>query len=71
MKEAPKPRAPSPRPVATPACVDLADEAGMAHWLAHFGVTRQQLEEAVQAVGGEPARVHEHLLNQGASAGAG
>lgn len=54
-----------------PPTVDLADEAGVAHWLAHFGVTQQQLVEAVQAVGTDPARVREHLLNQGASAGAG
>ncbi len=58
-------------PAPAPACVDLADAAGMAHWLDHFGVTQQQLEEAVQAVGGDPARVREHLLNQGSSAGAG
>ena len=56
---------------AGPASVDLNDDAGMAHWLAHFGATQQQLAEAVQAVGGDPARVLEHLLNQGASAGVG
>ena len=36
----------------------------------HFGATVEQLVEAVLAVGGEPAAVREHLLNQGA-AGAG
>lgn len=58
-------------PGAAPSRVDLADAAGVAHWLGHFGVTEQQLAEAVQAVGSDPARVLEHLLNQGASAGAG
>lgn len=53
------------------AAVDPADEATLARWLQHFGCTREQLEEAVQAVGGDPGRVREHLLNQGGSAGAG
>ena len=51
--------------------LDLADDEGLAAWCEHFGTTRQQLEEAVQAVGTEPAAVREHLLNQGSSAGAG
>ncbi len=54
-----------------PERVDPADEAGLAWWREHFGVTTQQLLEAVQAVGQDPAVVQEHLLNQGASAGAG
>jgi hypothetical protein len=40
-------------------------------WCKEFGVTEAQLAEAVQAVGGDAAAVREHLLNQGASAGAG
>lgn len=51
--------------------IDLADSRAVQRWLQHFGCTREQLEEAVQAVGTEPARVREHLLNQGGSAGAG
>lgn len=51
--------------------VDLADDEQARAWCEHFGATRQQLEEALQAVGDEPAAVREHLLNQGASAGVG
>lgn len=51
--------------------VDPADRAAAPRWLEHFGCTLEQLEEAVRAVGGDPARVREHLLNQGGSAGAG
>ena len=51
--------------------IDLSDDATVARWLDHFGITRTQLEEAVQAAGSDPAAVREHLLNQGASAGAG
>jgi hypothetical protein len=53
-----------------PSQVDLDDEAGVAFWLRHFGVTAEQLEEAVLAAGSDPAAVREHLLNQGGSAGA-
>jgi Protein of unknown function (DUF3606) len=51
--------------------IDLDDDADVHRWCDHFGVTRSQLEEAVQAAGNVPADVTEHLLNQGASAGAG
>lgn len=51
--------------------IDLADDTNVARWLDHFGITRTQLEEAVQAAGTDSATVREHLLNQGASAGAG
>lgn len=51
--------------------IDLADEAAVQRWIEHFGITRAQLEEAVQAAGTEPGKVREHLLNQGASAGPG
>ncbi len=54
-----------------PASVDPQDPAGLSRWCQVFGVTAQQLAEAVQAVGGEPDAVREHLLNQGSSAGAG
>ena len=47
------------------------DSAGMAYWREHFGVTTEQLLEAINAVGSDPREVREHLLNQGGSAGAG
>lgn len=40
-------------------------------WLEHFGITISQLHEAVDAVGGDPQAVTEHLLHQGGSAGPG
>jgi hypothetical protein len=49
----------------------LSDPASIRRWCQHFGVTEQQLDEAIKAVGPEPAAVREHLLNQGASAGPG
>ena len=66
------PAAPSARP-GPPADerIDLDDAGAAEARCQHFGITRVQLEEAVQAVGDEPAAVREHLLNQGASAGAG
>ena len=54
-----------------PAKIVLDDEANAKHWREHFGATQEQLQEAVLAVGDDPARVHEHLLRQGASAGPG
>ncbi len=54
-----------------PSQVDLDDEAGLDFWIERFGVTEQQLAEAVLAVGKNPDAVKEHLLNQGGSAGAG
>ena len=50
--------------------IDLSDEQGVTDWCEHFGVTRTQLAEAVQAAGNRSQAVREHLLNQGASAGA-
>jgi hypothetical protein len=54
-----------------PTSIDLGEPEQMKHWLDHFGITAQQLQEAVDAVGGDPRAVTEHLLNQGASAGPG
>jgi len=51
--------------------VDPDDLARLQQWLDHFGVTAEQLHEAVNAAGPSPEAVAEHLLNQGASAGAG
>lgn len=51
--------------------VDPNDPARLQQWLDHFGVTDEQLQEAVHAAGRSPAAVTEHLLNQGGSAGAG
>ena len=51
--------------------IDLDDEATIGRWMDHFGVTVDQLREAVLAVGNHPDDVAEHLLNQGGSAGPG
>jgi hypothetical protein len=51
--------------------VDVADERALTVWREHFGATTEQLAEAVRAVGTDPSKVREHLLNQGGSAGAG
>lgn len=50
--------------------IDLDDEQGVTRWCEHFGITRPQLAEAVLAAGAHSDAVREHLLNQGASAGA-
>jgi hypothetical protein len=54
-----------------PSQVDPTDQANAGYWAAHFGVTVEQIEEAVAAAGPQPDKVREHLLNQGGSAGAG
>jgi hypothetical protein len=54
-----------------PRQVVMDDEAGLEYWREHFGVTTEQLAEAVLAAGPEPEAVREHLLNQGSSAGVG
>ena len=51
--------------------IDLDDAEQLQRWLDHFGVTAEQLEEAVNAAGSDPQAVTEHLLHQGGSAGAG
>lgn len=60
----------APRPP-LPDRVDSGDPANVAQWCERFGITVSQFEEAVAAAGTDPAALHEHLLNQGASAGAG
>ncbi len=52
-----------------PSKIDLDDEAGLKYWQEHYGVTEEQLREAVQAAGDDPGAVEKHFLNQGASAG--
>ena len=51
--------------------INLHDEDSVKRWTGHFGITEMQLEEAVRAVGNDPGRIREHLLNQGASSGPG
>ncbi len=51
--------------------VDPDDEGSLQVWLDYFGVTAQQLREAVNAAGSDPQAVTEHLLHQGSSAGPG
>jgi Protein of unknown function (DUF3606) len=53
------------------ATIDINDDASLKHWMQHFGVTQEQLEDAVQAAGTRVEDVHRHLLDSGASAGAG
>jgi hypothetical protein len=60
----------APAPSQSPS-IDLGNPAAMKRWCKEFGVTETQLAEAVQAAGADAAAVREHLLNQGASAGAG
>jgi len=54
-----------------PERIDLGNPAAVKQWCEHFGITAEQLAEAVKAAGDKPAAVKEHLLNQGGSAGAG
>jgi Protein of unknown function (DUF3606) len=54
-----------------PKRIELSDPAAVKRWCEYFGVTTEQLREAVQAVGPMADAVEEHLLNQGGSAGAG
>jgi Protein of unknown function (DUF3606) len=51
--------------------IQLDDQEQLQGWLDHFGITAVQLRDAVQAAGSDPRAVTEHLLQQGASAGAG
>lgn len=54
-----------------PTTVDTDDPGVVAYWCEVFGVTLEQLQEAVLAAGTDPAAVREHFLQQGSSAGAG
>lgn len=51
--------------------IDFNNVQQVETWLRHFGITISQLHEAVDAVGGDPQAVTEHLLHQGGSAGVG
>lgn len=51
--------------------IDFDNAQQVETWLAYFGITIYQLHEAVDAVGGDPRAVTEHLVHQGASGGAG
>ncbi|MES2886622.1 MAG: DUF3606 domain-containing protein [Pseudomonadota bacterium] len=53
-----------------PAQVDPTDPSNLAHWRDEFGVTLEQLTEAVEAVGGDPEAIRQHFLDTGSSAGA-
>ena len=53
-----------------PKRIELSDPAAIKRWCEYFGVTAEQLQEAVEAVGPDAAAVEEQLLNQGGSAGA-
>lgn len=62
---------PEPPPPAPDAVIDVSDDASLRRWAEHFGVTPSQIEQAVQAAGPQVRDVQRHLLDQGASAGAG
>ena len=51
--------------------VEPGDDSHLQDWLDRFGVTAEQLQEAVSAAGNDALAVAEHLLHQGGSAGAG
>ncbi|URI08313.1 DUF3606 domain-containing protein [Aquincola tertiaricarbonis] len=55
----------------TPTTVDTDDPGNVTYWCELFGVTLEQLQEAVLAAGTDPAAVRQHFLQQGSSAGAG
>lgn len=61
----------TPTPEAPRDRIDLGSQRESRRWCEHFGVTIEQLAEAVLAAGDEPVAVREHLLRQGGSAGAG
>ncbi|MBZ8142604.1 DUF3606 domain-containing protein [Rubrivivax gelatinosus] len=63
-----EPDTPAPAPDET---IDTEDGEAVKRWADHFGITAAQIEEAVLAVGPRVADVQRHLLDQGASAGAG
>lgn len=50
--------------------IDTNDERDVKRWMDEFGATQEQILEAVNAVGNDVAKVRDHLLHQGASAGA-
>lgn len=60
-----------PREDPVPTTVDTDDPGVVTYWCREFGVTIEQLQEAVLAAGNEPAAVRQHFLQQGSSAGAG
>ncbi len=59
-----------PRTGIPPQRVDPSDMDVLNYWGKEFGVTFEQLLEAVKAVGEQPEEVREHFLKQGSSAGA-
>lgn len=61
----------SPTPAPPRERIDLDSPRDASRWCEYFGVTIEQLTEAVRAVGLDPGAVREHLLRQGGSAGAG
>lgn len=61
----------NPAPAAPGNTIDPSSEDALRPWAEHFGVTIEQMQEAVQAAGTDPDAVRRHLLDQGASAGAG
>lgn len=50
--------------------VTLNDAKDAERWMQHFGATREQIEEAIRAVGNDVTAISEHLQHQGAGGGA-
>lgn len=53
-----------------PATIDPSDQDNLVYWRDKFGVTIEQLQDAVTAAGREPSAVTEHFMREGSSAGA-
>ncbi len=52
-------------PTERPQRIDLMSQADMQFWCIVFGVTLEQLREAVQKAGNEPDEVEHYLRQQG------
>jgi predicted nucleotidyltransferase len=49
--------------------IDVGQEHELRSWSEKFGVTRETLKEAVQAVGDDASKVEQHLRDRGGRAG--
>lgn len=59
---------PHTRRRAEDARIDITSEHEVLHWARRFGVSRQELREAVHQVGEEASAVEAHLVHTGAAA---
>jgi hypothetical protein len=49
--------------------IDVSQEYELRDWSKKFGVTSEQLKEAVRAVGDNAAKVEQHLRERGSASG--